>query len=254
MKGVNRVLFALVVVSVQLAFGQSMKSGLGQETLEGLKGEAASTGLSIAQPVGLALESIIDPALYFVGPSDVFSVNIWISPPLHFLLTVTPEGTLIIPTVGEVRISELTLKDAKQRIVAEIKKKYVFGGATATLATPRPIVVHLTGHVLNPGSYVVASHNRANKAIEDANTPRTIDQGPDAQYYVSTMSTRNISVRHNDGSVTRVDVPKFLATKENRWNPYLQGGDVIVVPRSNRGRNVIGVYGEVNVPGQFEFV
>ena len=82
-----------------------MKSGLGQETLEGLKGEAASTGLSIAQPVGLALESIIDPALYFVGPSDVFSVNIWISPPLHFLLTVTPEGTLIIPTVGEVRIS-----------------------------------------------------------------------------------------------------------------------------------------------------
>ena len=44
--------------------------------------------------IGPALKGPVDPEKYFVGPSDVLSVNIWISPPLNFSLTVTPEGTL----------------------------------------------------------------------------------------------------------------------------------------------------------------
>ena len=61
-----------------------------------------------------ALEGPVDPEKYYVGPSDILSVNIWISPPLNFSLTVTPEGTLIIPTVGEVRVTDLTLREAKK--------------------------------------------------------------------------------------------------------------------------------------------
>ena len=38
-----------------------------------------------------SLEGPVDPTIYYVGPSDVLSVNIWISPPLNFSLTVTPE-------------------------------------------------------------------------------------------------------------------------------------------------------------------
>jgi len=49
---------------------------------------------------GLAFEDVVNPSEYYVGPSDIISVNIWISPPLSFSLTVTPEGTLIVPTVG----------------------------------------------------------------------------------------------------------------------------------------------------------
>ena len=41
---------------------------------------------STTQQPGIALESIINPDEYYVGPSDVFSVNIWISPPTSYLL------------------------------------------------------------------------------------------------------------------------------------------------------------------------
>ena len=57
------------------------------------------------------LEGPVDPDKYYVGPSDILSVNIWISPPLNFSLNVTPEkNTSIIPTVGEVRITDLNIK------------------------------------------------------------------------------------------------------------------------------------------------
>jgi protein involved in polysaccharide export with SLBB domain len=68
------------------------------------------------------------------------------------------------------------------------------------------------------------------------------------------MSRRNIFLKRRDGTEQRVDIVKFLAMKEDRWNPYLREGDVLIVPRKNLAKNVFGVYGEVNAPGKFEYV
>ena len=111
------------------------------------------------------LEGPVDPEKYYVGPSDVLSVNIWISPPLNFSLTVTPEGTLIIPTVGEVRVTDLTLREAKKRIIDEIKKKYLTGSPSVTLINPRPITVTVTGAIRYPGKYSLNATDRVDKAI-----------------------------------------------------------------------------------------
>ena len=48
------------------------------------------------------MDGPVDPKEYIVGPGDIYSVNIWISPPLSLQLPITPEGSVIIPTVGEV--------------------------------------------------------------------------------------------------------------------------------------------------------
>src|SRR6267154_2727855 len=37
------------------------------------------TASAVVQPAGIALESIVNPEKYFVGPSDVIAVNIWMS-------------------------------------------------------------------------------------------------------------------------------------------------------------------------------
>lgn len=237
-----------------VAVAQLSSTGSKSDMFGDIDRSAGANALNIAQPRGLALESTIDPLSYFVGPSDVFSVNIWISPPVNLILTVTPEGTLIVPTVGEIRIADMTLAEAKRKVLEEIKKKYIFGTASVTLMTPRPIVVIVTGSVLNPGSYIVGSYYRADKAIEEANAPQRTQDQADVQNALVRMSTRNISVRHKDGTVSHVDIPKFLASKDDRWNPYLREGDLIIVPQNNLSKNVIGVYGEVNVPGRFEFV
>lgn len=250
--GVSLVIFALcyLLFSTTPLRSQSQQNELDevQKKAEGLK------SLNIMQPSGVALESTVDPLKYFVGPSDGISVNIWMSPPVNFLLTVTPEGTLIIPTVAEVSVSDMTLDEAKKKIISAIRQKYKANEISVTLIQPRSIVVSVTGVVLNPGLYTFTSVDRANRVIEEANKLSRTQIQAELDVIEEDMSTRNIVLKHKNGSEDRIDLTKFFATKEDKFNPYLREGDIIIVPRKNRAKNVFGIYGEVNVPGRYELV
>src|SRR2546425_1261264 len=210
--------------------------------------------LSIVQPPGIALESTVDPEKYYVGPSDVIAVNIWMSPPISFSLTVTPEGTLIIPTIGELQVAEQSLATVKKKILKEARRKYLSAEITATLIKPRTVVVNVAGHVLHPGLYTLNGADRVNKAVQEANQLGRLQTQDDLKPVLGGMSTRNIVLKHRDGSSERVDIEKYLVTHDGRWNPYLREGDVIVVPTKNQFKNVFAVYGQVNAPGRHEFV
>ena len=210
--------------------------------------------LSIVQPSGIALESTVDPEKYFVGPSDVIAVNIWMSPPISFSLTVTPEGTLIIPTIGEIQVAEQTLATVKKKILKEAHKKYLSAEITATLIKPRTVVLNVVGHVLHPGLFTLNGADRVNKAIQDANQLGRLETQENLNPVLEAMSTRNIVLKHRDGLQDRVDIEKYLLTHDGRWNPYLREGDVIVVPAKSPYKNVFAVYGQVNAPGRHEFV
>ena len=210
-----------------------------------------------------ALDAPVNPAIYVVGPSDVFAVSIWTSPPVTMTAAVTPEGTLIVPTVGEVRVAGLSLADAKKKLLAEIRKRYITGEPTVTLSIPRPIIVRVSGNVRNKGMYSLIGSDRVERAIQEANrsvaasSPQTVEQTKllaDIERSVRSASTRNIEVRHRDGTVTYVDLQKYYATRDDRSNPYLIEGDEIYVPQSEVPKKSIGVYGAFLQPGRFEFV
>jgi len=212
------------------------------------------TPVSLVQPSGIALESSIDPEHYFVGPSDMIAVNIWMSPSVSFSLTVTPEGTLIIPTIGEVKVADLTLAKVKETIVREARKKYLTAEITATLVKPRPIIVSVIGTVLNPGSMTMSAVDRASKAIDNANKLTRLQSQDDLFPVFKVMSRRNITLKHKDGSQERIDIPKYYATNDNQWNPYLREGDIVIVPVKDPTKNVFAIYGQINTPGAYEFV
>jgi len=216
-----------------------------------LQNKAAAT---VTPSPGVALESPVDQGKYYVGPSDVIAVNIWTSPPINLSLTVTPEGTLIIPTVGEVVVSDMLLSKAKGAVLSAVKRKYLTAEVTVTLVKPRNIVVTVLGNVTTPGLYTLSSVDRATRALEEANRPIRASNQATSPIYPEDMSTRSIVVKHRDGSQARVDLSRFMATKEDVWNPYLREGDVLIVPKKNPLKNVFGIYGEVNSPGRYEFV
>src|SRR5437867_9954892 len=68
------------------------------------------------------------------------------------------------------------------------------------------------------------------------------------------MSMRNIVLKHKDGTQDRVDLQRYYATREVRWNPYLREGDIVVVPKRDPWKNVFAVYGQVNTNSRFEYV
>ena len=73
-----------------------------------------------APTAAFIMDGPVDPKEYIVGPGDIFSVSIWSAVPLNFQVPVTPEGSVVIPTVNEVMISGKTLEEAKKLVLAEI--------------------------------------------------------------------------------------------------------------------------------------
>jgi polysaccharide export outer membrane protein len=212
---------------------------------------------------GPALEAPIDPDKYVVGPSDILGVNIWTVPPLSFILTVTPEGTLIVPTVGEINVSGMKLSAAKERVLADIRKKYFTGNPSMTLLNPRDIVVTITGNVRHPGRYVMNAAQRVDRLIQEANkvilqtqdnTKSQLVREENSNYNPASASKRAIVLRRRDGTTKHVDVQEFFATKNEQSDPFLLEGDEVFVPRIDETKGLIAVYGAVNAPGRFEFV
>jgi polysaccharide biosynthesis/export protein len=201
-----------------------------------------------------ALEGPVDPEKYSIGPSDVLSVNIWTSPPFNFTLTVTPEGTLIVPSIGEIRITDLTLSEAKKKIIEEIRKKYLKGNPSVTLLNPRQVVVTITGSVRFPGKYTLSATDRVDKAIAEANKQPRIEQKEIDNFNERFQSKRNILLTRRTGERVRIDIPKYYATKNSDFNQMLREGDDIFVPRFDPDKYVFAVYGAVNVEGSFEYV
>ncbi|HTY59757.1 MAG TPA: SLBB domain-containing protein, partial [Bacteroidota bacterium] len=237
---------------------QAGTSDLGSDWLSAL-GRGAAT--QAVQPTvttrSVALESTVDPDEYIVGPSDGFGVTIWTSPPIVANTAVTPEGTLIIPSVGEIRVADLSLTKARAVILDEIRRRFISAKATVTLTSPRTVIVTVLGHVLVPGTYVLSTTDRVSRAIEAANQvarSQKVEEELNLQYMRTLQSKRLIVVHHRNGTDQAVDLSRYAAENLDTLNPYLQGGDVIVVPRVNEHRGLIGVYGAVHLPGRLEYV
>jgi polysaccharide biosynthesis/export protein len=224
------------------------------DDIETLRKKLGKSAAPTTQLQLMAFESTIDPQVYHIGPSDVLTVNIWGMPDMSYVLPVSPEGIISIPTVGALPIADLTLARSKELIVAAVRKRFPRADVTVTLTTPRSIIVMVTGNVMFPGVYTLTAVDRAHRAIEEANRAVKTELAMEYRRVMENLSTRNVVLKRKDGSLTRVDIPKFLATRDDRWNPFLREGDIVIVPRRSDTRNVIGIYGEVNLPGRYEYV
>ena len=164
---------------------------------------------------------------------------------------------MILPSVGEIRVADLSLTKARETILREIRRRFLNAQATVTLTSPRPVVVTVLGQVLVPGSYVLSTTDRVSRAIEAANQvsrSQRVEEELNLQYLRQQQSKRLIVIHHKNGTDQAVDLSRYAAEKVDTLNPYLQGGDVIVVPRISEHRGLIGVYGAVHLPGRMEFV
>jgi polysaccharide export outer membrane protein len=214
--------------------------------------QAQNLQFPLFDPNVLTLEKPINPETYTVGPGDILSVNIWTSPPLNFLVQVTVEGTAIIPTVGEVKVAGRTLQDAKEDIIRKIRTKYISGEVTVTLVSPRTFYITVTGYAPRDEKYKVRSIDRVSNAILLVFYPQDTLEAKRVRPMLNVVNFRKIQLRRN-GFVINVDLRKYFATGDDRYNPYLLEGDWIVLQRRDPN-SFVSIYGAVNKPGLYEFV
>ncbi|MDZ7360182.1 MAG: SLBB domain-containing protein [candidate division KSB1 bacterium] len=213
-------------------------------------------------PGTFPLEGPIDPAEYIVGPSDVLAVTIGGVAPFSHTAAVTPEGTFVIPLVGEVTVAGSTLLEVKKDVRNVMRKRYKTAEVGVHLLALRTFKVSVVGAVTNPGAYTVTPVDRVDYVVGLANRNESdvnaTAETPAVSFKPATksplpISRRNIKLFRVKSDTINIDLVRYQTTGDTRYNPYLRDGDVIFVPAENLPGNSVGIYGGVRQPGVFEF-
>ncbi len=179
----------------------------------------------------------IDPKEYTLGPGDEFTIYLWGQLDTPQTLIVNPEGKLLVPYVGPIEVSGMTLAEAKELIIQRVKERYPGVDVSVELSNLRKFRLFVAGRVARPGSYTAYAVDRVFDVIEKAGG---LAKG---------ASKRNIKVYRQNGEILDVDLDRFLKLGYLEANPYVKMGDVISVPVAERSVSILGA---VNSPGAYE--
>ncbi len=207
----------------------------------------------------IKVEKPIDPKQYLVGPGDQFLVNIISSENLaNYVLTVSPTGEILIPSVGIVQVYGQTLSSSIIKMETAIQSLNHSAQVFIILSEIREFKVKVVGHLQNPGFYTVTPVSRVSDLFEDILTKLQSESFDDQnapqknlpENIYPEMSRRNIEILR-DGEHIPVDLVKFGSTGIDGYNPFLQQGDVVRVPLKE---HLVGIFGGIKIPGNYEFI
>jgi protein involved in polysaccharide export with SLBB domain len=186
-----------------------------------------------------ALESAVDPKTYKLGPGDAVFLDVFAVHSLDQDLTVTPDGKLIVPKVGDVEVDGLTVVDAEKKLTKLFERDYRIPELSLSLRKLRTLKVSVLGEVLSPGVQSATAMQRLSEVAEKAGG------------FTAHSSLRNIEVRRQDGSLrVRADLDRYFSGYDLTSNPTVESGDVIVIPKISR---FLTISGAVVTPGTFEY-
>jgi protein involved in polysaccharide export with SLBB domain len=201
---------------------------------------ASQNAMNITKETNLLQEKEIDPDEYIVGPGDVFDFTVTTTEPLFMKVKVSPDGQLLIPTVGLILAKQKKLSEVYKIAYEKISKVYKTLEIGFVLSEIRQFKVIVSGSVVKPLSVPSSPLDRVSEVIERAGGTKF-----DA-------SLRNITVIRGD-TVIPVDLLKFFLVGDKYSNPLVEGGDQILIPPSSE-KQQISIFGEVGYPSEFEFV
>jgi protein involved in polysaccharide export with SLBB domain len=197
--------------------------------------------LSLPSADRTPLEEAVDSNEYVVGPGDELTIGLWGTVNQLFAVPVTPEGTALIPSVGEAHVGGLTLAEAKKEIRSVLSRRYSAAGASVTLTKIREVKIKISGAVGRPGIYTVPAYSRVSEALGKAGG------------ISDSASRRNIELVRENGEKKLVDLLRFERGGEGKANPHIVEGERVVVPIRSDGGTEVLVAGAVNQSGLLEW-
>ena len=122
--------------------------------------------LTIPPQSSILLDRVVDPGRYIVGPGDLFGVYLWGSIEKNYQIRISPEGYLIIPTVGSIRIADLTITGAASAIQDAVTRSYEGLDVSIFLIEPRRFRLQVSGMVYVPGMHESHALERVSDVLE----------------------------------------------------------------------------------------
>lgn len=196
--------------------------------------------LESSSMTGGLLDGAVDPKEYLVGPGDEFIINIISSKSEQLRAAILPDGRLLIRNVGVIDLQDKTLEESYKLIETKVSKVYNSKEISVILSNIRKFKVTVSGQTFTQATVAASSTERVNEVINKVG-------GFDKK-----SSLRNIRLLRKD-SIIKVDLVKFFNIGDKSANPYVSGGDQVIVPPYN-DKSTIEINGEVPKKIEVEFI
>lgn len=253
----NLILITVMIAIPSMAMSQGIEADLGERKGD----ESILTRLPAAKAGKVLLEEKVDPKTYILGPGDILSIFTWGNFQGQYRLPVSPEGVLLVPEIGPIEVSGITLEKAEKKISASILRRYRNVETIVSLVDLRSFKVYVGGAVNFPGAYPATAVTRVSEIINIAGgflgeeNPE-INFPPEIRSMRSDRkmsSKRNLQVYRKNGDSLRADILRFEITGQTKFDPHLRDGDRVFVPVQESSINLYGIFGAVKNPGYFEY-
>ena len=204
-------------------------------------------GYSLFEKIPTAFEPAavgpIDPG-YLIGPGDVLRLYLWGAVELQYELNVDNQGTVFIPTAGQMFVSGVSYSELKNKMTLYLSRFYEGLAANPptvfldiSLAKLKPIKIFVMGEVAKPGGYTISSFASVFNALYSVGGP------------LSSGSLREIRVIRNSKVISKVDLYDYLLKGQLVGDVRLQNNDMVFV--QPRGKTV-SIKGEILRPAIYE--
>ena len=166
------------------------------------------------------------PADYKLGPGDQLVLILTGDVELAYTLQVTREGFILIPQVGQLFVSNLTLDQLRDLLYTRLGRVYSgvrrSPGATTrfdiSVANVRANQAYVVGEVAQPGAYQISSLGTVLTALYAAGG------------VTERAKLRGVEVRRFGKVVATFDLYDYLLRGDTKHDVRLETGDVVFVP------------------------
>ncbi len=198
--------------------------------------------------VRFMMEALTNPSLapetYVLGAGDRLQLHLWGNANAAYRLSVSQDGNIfipkyesgvaqlpgaayatvqmgdVVPSLGEIHAKGLTLDELQEEIQSRVKKYYRGVNARVSLIGLRLIPVSIHGSVVESGAYSITPLYRLSHLVELCGGISPVG------------SHRRISIEKTNGSCNTYDLYKFHYKGDFVENPYLEAGDIVIVPQA----------------------
>jgi polysaccharide biosynthesis/export protein len=230
---------------------------------------------SLAQAVPAetqALPTLPDPSNYILGVGDQLDVNVFAYEEFTGQRTVLPDGTIIMPMIGNVPTAGRTTEQLVQDLTTRLRKMLVNPVVTVNLVALRPVIVNVSGEVQRPGTVQLreaSSTLSTNNEQQPGQRPTLANALLAAGGITANADIRQVTLKR--GSDTPVTINLWDAIQSADAAPpnlILQDGDTIYIPTLRAGEAIdrrllarsqfapatvrVRVVGEVTAPGEVQ--
>ena len=184
----------------------------------------------------------IQDSQYILGPGDILGLVFLDDETLNEDNRVLNDGTISIPIIGDVKVSGLSIKQAKNVIEAELSKELIRPNVRIILKDQRPMRIAVIGEVQNPGIYTISNNEKSlvKGRTNDLKGPPTIIEAIQKSGGITQFAnlteieiTRKLPGFSGEYKKAKVNLLEAILEGNHEYNIFLFDKDKIYVPKAN---------------------